>query len=57
MNRAPVKFVEDDELAYVMLRYRQVHDFLHVLTGVNTDVVGEIGLKWFEFFQTGLELR
>lgn len=45
-NRPEVKFVDDAELAYVMKRYREVHDFWHVLTGVPTTVLGEIALKW-----------
>ena len=52
--RAPVLFVADPELAYVMARYREVHDFLHVLTGLPTSVVGEVALKWLEMAQTGL---
>lgn len=26
-----VRFVDDEELSYVMQRYRQIHDFIHVL--------------------------
>ena len=37
--RTPVRFVADAELAYVMTRYREVHDFLHVLSGLPTTVV------------------
>ncbi|KAI8608161.1 ubiquinone biosynthesis protein Coq4, partial [Chytriomyces sp. MP71] len=35
-SRTPVKHMQDadEELRYVMLRYRQVHDFFHVLTGL-----------------------
>lgn len=51
--RPSVRFIDDPELAYVMTRYRQVHDFWHVLSGLETDVFGEIALKWFEFMQTG----
>merc|ERR1712091_407197 len=32
-DRAPVTLVDDEELAYVLLRYRQVHDYWHVLFG------------------------
>ncbi len=52
--RTPVRFVADEELAYVMTRYREVHDFLHVLSGLPTTVVGEVALKWLEMAQTGL---
>ena len=32
-DRTPVALVDDEELAYVLLRYRQVHDFWHVCSG------------------------
>ena len=44
-GRPAVKYVDDPELAYVMLRYREVHDFVHVLTGIETSVEGELVLK------------
>jgi ubiquinone biosynthesis protein COQ4 len=53
-ERTQVRFLEDPELAYVLTRYRQVHDFWHVLCGLPPSVVGEIALKWFEFQVTGL---
>jgi len=54
-NREPVRFVDDPELAYVMLRYRQVHDFWHVLSGLpSVSVASEVALKWLEMVQTGL---
>lgn len=31
--RAPVRFVDDPELMYIMLRYRQCHDMFHTVTG------------------------
>lgn len=52
--RTPVRFVEDEELAYVMARYREVHDFLHVLSGLPPTVLGEVALKWLEMAATGL---
>jgi ubiquinone biosynthesis protein COQ4 len=55
-GRDKVRYVEDEELAYVMLRYRQCHDFWHALTQLPPTVVGELGLKWLELFQTGLPL-
>lgn len=30
-----VKFVDDKDLAYVMQRYREVHDFVHTLAGLS----------------------
>jgi len=53
-ERDEVKFVEDDTLAYIMLRYRQCHDFWHALTGLPPTVLGELGIKWLELFQTGM---
>jgi ubiquinone biosynthesis protein COQ4 len=53
-ERDQVKYIPDPELAYVMLRYRQCHDFWHVLTGLPPTVLGELGLKWLELLQTGL---
>uniref|UniRef100_A0A671YRB5 Coenzyme Q4 homolog (S. cerevisiae) n=1 Tax=Sparus aurata TaxID=8175 RepID=A0A671YRB5_SPAAU len=42
-SRADVKFVDDEELAYVMQRYREVHDLLHTLLGMPTNMLGEPG--------------
>eukprot|EP00537_Pseudo-nitzschia_pungens_P003550 CAMPEP_0172374880 /NCGR_PEP_ID=MMETSP1060-20121228/58133_1 /TAXON_ID=37318 /ORGANISM="Pseudo-nitzschia pungens, Strain cf. cingulata" /LENGTH=253 /DNA_ID=CAMNT_0013101737 /DNA_START=104 /DNA_END=865 /DNA_ORIENTATION=+ len=53
-ERDDVNFVEDETLAYIMLRYRQNHDFFHAITGLPPTVLGELGLKWLELFQTGL---
>ncbi|KAL0098249.1 ubiquinone biosynthesis protein Coq4 [Phycomyces blakesleeanus] len=55
-TRSPVRFVDDEELAYVMKRYREIHDFFHTLTGLGVTVEEEIALKWFEWAQTGLPM-
>ena len=55
-DRTPVALVDDEELAYVLLRYRQVHDFWHVLFGCGTTVPGEVALKWVEAAHTGLPM-
>jgi ubiquinone biosynthesis protein COQ4 len=52
--RAPVRLVADSESAYVMTRYREVHDFWHVLSGLPPSVLGEVALKWFEAAVTRL---
>lgn len=44
------------DAAYVMLRYRQCHDYWHALTGLPPTVLGELALKWLELFQTGLPI-
>ena len=51
-----MNYIEDEELAYVMSRYREVHDFWHVLSGLPPTELGEITLKWFEAVQTGLPM-
>eukprot|EP00794_Sanderia_malayensis_P016053 gene16053-17675_t len=56
-TRDPVHFVDDEELAYVMTRYRQLHDFTHLLTGFpSITVPAEIAVKWFEMVHYGLPL-
>ncbi|XP_072422373.1 ubiquinone biosynthesis protein COQ4 homolog, mitochondrial isoform X2 [Chiloscyllium punctatum] len=55
-SRMPVKFVDDEELAYVIQRYREVHDFMHTLLGMPTNILGEVAVKWFEAMQTGLPM-
>jgi len=52
--RADVKYVSHEELRYVMLRYRQSHDYYHVITDLPPTVPGELALKYAELFQTGL---
>jgi len=37
----PPKFVDDEELAYVIQRYREVHDLMHTLLGMPTNMLGE----------------
>ena len=53
-TRVPVKYITNSELAYVMTRYRQVHDFWHTLLGLGISVEEELALKCFEMVQTGL---
>jgi ubiquinone biosynthesis protein COQ4 len=43
--------VDDAELAFVVGRMREVHDFWHVLFGCHTNVFGELALKGLEFVQ------
>lgn len=50
-ERPPVRFVADAELAYIVTRAREVHDFWHVLFGCHTNVLGEVALKAVEFLQ------
>ena len=39
-----------------MTRYREVHDLLHALVGMPTDMVGEVAVKWIEALQFGLPM-
>eukprot|EP00347_Sterkiella_histriomuscorum_P016389 403353374 len=53
-ERPITKYVPDLELAYVMQRYREIHDTLHVLLGYDVTVAEEIAVKWYEMIQLGL---
>ena len=53
-RRPPVRFLDDEELAYVAQRSREIHDFWHVLFGCHTNVFGELALKAVEFVQARL---
>lgn len=55
-TRKTVRFVDDEELAYVAQRYREIHDFVHTLLGLPITVHSEIVVKWFELLQTGLPM-
>lgn len=55
-TRDNVKYIDDEECAYVMQRYRECHDFYHALTGLPVMVEGEVALKAFEFANTMLPM-
>ena len=55
-TRAAVRYIDDEECAYVMQRYRECHDFYHALTGLPVFREGEVALKAFEFANTGLPM-
>ena len=55
-SRDSVKYIDDEECAYVMQRYRESHDFYHALTGLPVFVEGEVALKAFEFANTLLPM-
>ncbi|KVI03284.1 Coenzyme Q biosynthesis Coq4 [Cynara cardunculus var. scolymus] len=50
-DRPPVRFMETEELAYVAMRARKVHDLWHTLFGLPTNLIGESTLKVIEFEQ------
>jgi ubiquinone biosynthesis protein COQ4 len=43
--------LRDEDSRYIAQRLRQTHDLWHVLTGYDTDVLGEIELQAFTFAQ------
>jgi ubiquinone biosynthesis protein COQ4 len=53
-ERSVVRYMTCPDTAYVMARYRQVHDFWHVLSGLPPTVLAEVALKWYELKLTGL---
>jgi ubiquinone biosynthesis protein Coq4 len=55
-TRKPVYFLEDQDLAYVMSRYRQIHDFTHCILGMKTNMLGEVTVKIFEAIQLDLPM-
>lgn len=55
-SRSPVKFVDDPNLAYVMKRYREIHDIVHCLCDMKTNILGEVTIKWVEAIQTNLPM-
>lgn len=41
-SRLPVQFIKDEDLAYVMQRYREVHDLVHASLFMKTTMLGEV---------------
>lgn len=55
-TRKEVQFVDDANLAYVMQRYRELHDIMHTILDQPTTIRGEVIVKAFEGVQTRLPL-
>lgn len=55
-ERPVVQFIDDDDLVYVMQRYRETHDFNHLILEMKTDLLEEIAVKCFEGLQLGLPM-
>ena len=53
-ERDDVRYIDDEECAYVMQRYRECHDIYHAILGLPAFLEGEITLKAFELANTGL---
>ncbi|KAJ5613544.1 hypothetical protein N7528_007198 [Penicillium herquei] len=55
-TRDQVHYIDNEECAYVMQRYRECHDFYHAVTGLPIFVEGELALKALEFLNTLLPM-
>ncbi|KAL0895866.1 hypothetical protein ABMA27_011887 [Loxostege sticticalis] len=55
-SRLPVQFISDPEMAYIMQRYREVHDLVHATLFMKTNMLGEVTVKWVEGIQTKLPM-
>uniref|UniRef100_A0A915PP13 Ubiquinone biosynthesis protein COQ4 homolog, mitochondrial n=1 Tax=Setaria digitata TaxID=48799 RepID=A0A915PP13_9BILA len=56
-ERPAVKFIDDgDDLLYIMQRYRETHDFNHVILQMKTTMLEEVTVKYFEGMQLGLPM-
>ncbi|KAL0953293.1 hypothetical protein HGRIS_004542 [Hohenbuehelia grisea] len=55
-TREPVHYIDDPELAFVMQRYRECHDFYHCICNLPVNVESELALKFFEFANLGLPM-
>lgn len=55
-TRVEVRYIDDEELAYVFQRYRECHDFYHAITGLPIIIEGEIAVKVFEFMNIGMPM-
>ena len=53
-ERPIVKYIHDLELAFIIQRYREIHDSVHVLLGYNVSVAEELAVKWYEMNCLGL---
>ncbi|KAM3145911.1 hypothetical protein pb186bvf_001889 [Paramecium bursaria] len=53
-ERPIVRYIQDPELAFVYQRYKDIHDFIHVLLMFDISIYDEIVVKWFEMVQLGL---
>ncbi|XP_018333236.1 ubiquinone biosynthesis protein COQ4 homolog, mitochondrial-like [Agrilus planipennis] len=53
-SRHVVRFIKDINVAYVIQRYREIHDFVHTVLGMPPNTLGETTVKWVEAYQTKL---
>jgi ubiquinone biosynthesis protein COQ4 len=55
-ERPIVKSVPDMELAYIMQRYKETHDFIHVFLKLGIEIEEELAVKAYEMIQTGIPM-
>ena len=55
-TRNDVRYIDDEECAYVMQRYRECHDFFHAVAGLPVFMEGEMAVKALEFANTLLPM-
>lgn len=47
-ERPVARYIPDLELSYICQRYKETHDFYHILLGYGRTVPEELAVKWFE---------
>lgn len=55
-SRMTVQFIDDIQLAYVIQRYREIHDLIHTILQMPTNMLGEVTVKWVEAIQFKLPM-
>jgi ubiquinone biosynthesis protein COQ4 len=53
-DRPVVNHIGDLDLAYILQRYKEVHDFVHTILDIPPTIKGELQVKFFEYEQTEL---
>ncbi len=54
-ERPIAKYMSDYETAYIKQRYKEIHDFVHVILGLEKiTILNEIKVKYFEMIHFGL---
>ena len=54
-DRPLVRNIDDYELAYIKQRYKEIHDFIHTLLGLDdVSILSELKVKHFEMIHFGL---
>ncbi|AET39233.1 ubiquinone biosynthesis protein COQ4 Ecym_4156 [Eremothecium cymbalariae DBVPG len=55
-TRMPVQYIDDPTHAYIFQRYRQCHDFYHVVANMPILMEGEVVIKTLEAFNIGVPM-